>query len=123
MLTRDQILSAQDIKTTVVEVPEWGGSVLVAALSGTARDALQAAIVDNKQVSKFESALVAAAAVDENNVPIFTAADVDALCAKNAAVVSRVAAAAMKLSGIGAAATDEAEKNSEAAPSGSSGTA
>lgn len=40
-LTREQILGAQDIKSELVDVPEWGegAQVRVGMMSGTARDA------------------------------------------------------------------------------------
>ena len=37
MLTKEQILSSQDRPTKEVEVSEWGGSVLVASMSGADR--------------------------------------------------------------------------------------
>ena len=33
LLTRDEILAADDIKTEDVEVPEWGGDVRVSVMS------------------------------------------------------------------------------------------
>ena len=42
LLTRDLILKADDIQTREVEVPEWGGTVLIRALTGTERDAYEA---------------------------------------------------------------------------------
>jgi len=45
LLTRDQILQAQDIARETVSVPEWGGSVLVRGLTGQERDAYEATIM------------------------------------------------------------------------------
>ena len=45
ILTRDQILQANDLVTETVEVPEWGGSVFVKSLTGVERDQFEAAIV------------------------------------------------------------------------------
>ena len=42
ILTRDEILESEDLATETVSVPEWGGSVIVRALTGTERDAYEA---------------------------------------------------------------------------------
>ena len=44
-LTKDQIVAAVDIKTEVVEVPEWGGAVAVRELTGLERDAFEQSMV------------------------------------------------------------------------------
>jgi hypothetical protein len=44
VLTKEQILSADDIKTETVLVPEWGGDVIVRGLSGVERDAYEMAV-------------------------------------------------------------------------------
>ncbi|MCR1769058.1 MULTISPECIES: hypothetical protein [Burkholderia] len=123
MLTKDQILSAPDIKSVSVDVPEWGGGVTIVMLSGTARDALQERIAGNKSVSFFEAAIIVATAVDDSGAPLFGTEDIPALQAKSSAAISRVAGVAVKLNRMGPAGTEEAEKNSAAAPSGDSGTA
>ncbi len=84
-LTRDQILQCSDIQTESVEVPEWGGAVLVKGLSGAERDALEAAIVEGrgrKQRLHLENTmarLVSMSVVDENGKRIFTNGDIEAL--------------------------------------------
>ena len=37
-LSRDAILKVQDIETRELEIPEWGGSVLVRGMTGHERD-------------------------------------------------------------------------------------
>ncbi|QTD91759.1 hypothetical protein [Burkholderia anthina] len=123
MLNRQQILAASDLQSVDVPVPEWGGTVRVLMMSGTARDALQAQVVDNKSTSKFEAALIVATVVDDNGAPLFTVDDVAALQGKSSAALSRVSNAAMKLNRLGEKATEDAEKNSGATPSDGSGTA
>lgn len=122
MLTREQILSADDLKSEDVEVPEWGGSVRVIVMSGAARDAFQGSMAESdKSISYFHNSLLVATAVGDDGAPLFTAADMEALRAKSAAAVTRVASVAERLNGFGAKAVENAEKNSEAAQSGSSG--
>lgn len=49
LLTKDQILSARSrLKTQVVDVPEWGGSVIVCELTGSMRDAFEGAMVQGR---------------------------------------------------------------------------
>lgn len=122
MLTRDQILAADDLKSEDVEVPEWGGSVRVIVMTGAARDAFQEQMAESdKSISYFHNSLLVATTVGDDGAPLFTAADMGALRSKSAAAVTRVAAVAERLNGFGAKAVETAEKNSEAAPSGSSG--
>ncbi|MDR5774910.1 MULTISPECIES: hypothetical protein [unclassified Caballeronia] len=122
MLTRDQIFATNDLKRETVDVPEWGGQITVEVMSGAARDAFGQATADSaKSPSFFEAALVVATAVGDDGKPLFTADDIPLLQQRNAAVISRIAAASMVLNGIGATATEDAEKNSDAALSGSSG--
>jgi hypothetical protein len=123
MLTREQILAADDLKSEDVDVPEWGGSVRVIVMTGTARDSFQERMaLSDKSISYFQNSLLVATATGEDGVPLFTAADMDALRAKSAAAVTRVTNVAERLNGFGVKAVETAEKNSEAAPSGSSGT-
>ncbi|WP_144149348.1 hypothetical protein [Paraburkholderia sp. BCC1884] len=122
MLTREQILSANDLTAEDVDVPEWGGSVRITVMSGAARDAFQGQMsASDKSISYFHNSLLVATAVGEDGAPLFTVADMEALRTKSAAVVTRVANVAERLNGFGAKAVETAEKNSEAAPSGSSG--
>ncbi len=48
MLTRDEIFQADDIKTEIVNVPEWGGDVKVKGLSGKERDSFEDSFVHRK---------------------------------------------------------------------------
>lgn len=96
LLTRDEILNADDRKTEEVEVPEWGGSVLVRTLSGKERDAYESGTItvkSGKQVENFENLrarLVALCLVDEKGVRLFNTKDVTSLGNKSAAALQRV---------------------------------
>lgn len=96
LLTRDEILSAEDRKTEEVEVPEWGGSVLVRTLSGRERDAYESGTITvkgGKQIENFENLrarLVALCLVDEKGVRLFNTKDVTSLGNKSAAALQRV---------------------------------
>ena len=107
LLTRDQILTADDLVTETVEVPEWGGSVLVRGMSGTQRDKFEADIVNARgqkdvrlNMANIRARLVAASLVDENGDLLFDIKDITALGKKSAVALQRVFDKAKILSGI-----------------------
>ena len=51
LLTRDEILGAQDIQTERVPVPEWGGEVIVRSMSGSERDAWETSLFVEQRAS------------------------------------------------------------------------
>ena len=126
-LTRDAILTVVDVYFEDVEVPEWGGTVRVKALTGRERDALEASMIEGKgknarvNLNNLRAKLVGRATVDEDGMPIFSDADVAALGAKSAAALTRVYEVAQRLSGITQEDVDELTKNSETAQSDDSG--
>lgn len=124
MLTRELIQAAVDLKSEVVLVPEWGGEVTVIVMDGRARDAFQVAMqAGDKSVSYFQASLLVATVVGDDAKPLFTADDIDWLRNKSSAALTRVGRVAERINGFGVVAVEEAEKNSVAAPSGSSGSA
>jgi len=97
ILTREQILEADDLKSEEIPVPEWGGSVLVRPMSGSERDAFEARYAKvGKQ--NIRAASAAASICDENGQAIFSVSDIEALGKKSAAALDRVADAALRLS-------------------------
>lgn len=113
-LDRASILSANDLKTIDVEVPEWGGSVRVRALTGTARDMLGRSLVgaDGKpDPTHYNIKLVALSLVGENGHPLFTLDDVQALGDKAAPVIDRLASEIEKLNHLGSDAVEAARGN------------
>lgn len=106
LLTRSAILDAEDLTTEDVDVPEWGGTVRVRALSGTERDRLEASMIGKNgqasaaKMANFRARIVATCMVDENGDSVFGTADVVALGAKSAAALERVSEAAQRLSGL-----------------------
>lgn len=113
ILTRDEILAADDLKTEIVPVPEWGGSVKVRTLMGVQRDRFEASIVKGKVVSmeNLRAKLVAESAVNEKGKQLFTTKDVEALGKKSARALDKVFAVAQRLSGLTPADVDELAKN------------
>ena len=127
ILTKDQILEASDLKSEGVDVPEWGGSVLVRTMTGADRDAFEESMITvlpngmmTSKISKMRAKLVALTVVDEAGNRVFDISDIDRLALKSAAALERVSDVAHRLNGMGPAAEAEAVKNSVADLSASS---
>jgi hypothetical protein len=126
-LTRDAILAAASLKTEEVDVPEWGGIVLVRELSGRERDEWEAslAVQRGKQmvpdVANMRAKLAARCIVGADLEPVFTQQDVAALGELSAAALDRVFEVASRLSGLSETDLEEMQGNSAAAiPGGDS---
>ena len=122
-LTKEAILTADDLPREEVDAPEWGGTVLVSAITGTARDAFEGAVQAAPDTnSNIRALLCVRAIVDENGKRVFTDAEAGALGAKNAATLDRVFVVASRLSGMSKDDIEVLEKNlptgqSEGSPS------
>jgi hypothetical protein len=112
MLTREQILKAKDLKTEVVQVPEWGGEVTIATMSGAARDEWEQSLVDNKTaMQNIRARLFAATCVDENGNRLFSGADAQELGKKSSAALDRCVKIAQRLNRLTSEDLDELAKN------------
>lgn len=106
ILTHDQILQAQDIVTETVNVPEWGGDVLVRAMNGAERDQYEQNILVQKgkdsrvNMVNARAKLVMLSVVDEAGNRVFNSGEISALSKKSAAALQRVFNVAIRLSGI-----------------------
>jgi hypothetical protein len=120
LLNRDAILNVNDIKIQEVDVPEWGGKVLVKTLSGSERDSFEASIVTgigaNAKMSteNIRAKLVVRSIVGEDGKRFFSDSDAEILSKKSAAALDRIFAVASKLSGVGDDEIKDLVKNSEA---------
>lgn len=116
LLTRDAILAANDRRKEEVEVPEWGGSVLVATMDGTTRDAWEQSLAPapgsrKVDISNIRARLVALCCVDEHGQRVFTDADAVELGRKSSTALTRVAEVAQRLNGLTNEALEEAKGN------------
>ena len=120
LLTKEQILGAQDLREEIVPVPEWGGEVRVRTITGTQRDEYEQALMASRtgdgaaNLRNVRARLVACSIVGEDGQPLFGPDDVEALGAKSAAALDRVVAAASRLSAL--TAEDVAELGKPCAP-------
>lgn len=114
-MTRDEILGVKDLDPTAIEVPEWKRTVLVRALTGAERDKIEQIALDSKNKASamvnYRSRLVSMAVVNEAGESIFTEKDIGELSKKNAGALDRIAMEIHRISGIGADAVGNAEKN------------
>lgn len=122
ILSKSDIIAAQDLQTQDVQVPEWGGSVRVRSLTGTERDAFETCLVklvDGKRVPDMDNLrakLLAATLVDQNGTPLFSVGDVRDLSdlgSKSAAALDRIFGVSQRLNGMAADSVEAAVKNSE----------
>jgi hypothetical protein len=115
MLTRDQILAADDLPMEEVEVPEWGGSVFVRGMQGNERDRFEMGMYltkdDLEEKAVVRARVVAWCALDDKRRQLFTTADVEWLGRKSGRALDRIFDVAKRLSGIGEKATKAAEED------------
>ena len=129
LIDKQQIKDLQDLPFEVVTVPEWSCDVRVQALSGRGREAFNEAFSALREGREkgvllnadFFALVVIHTVVNEAGEKVFGAEDIDWLAEKNEEVLSRVGGVGLRLNGFGPAAVEEAGKNSDAAPSGDSG--
>lgn len=119
-LSRDQILAAEDLKTELVPVPEWGADacVRVCVFSLERRALWQTPIGDLEGEERKAAAaalpierMVAFSIVNAAGEPLFTEDDIPALRRKSAAALDRIIEAVGRINGIGPKAEDTAAKN------------
>ncbi len=134
LLTRDQIIAADDLKHEDVDVPEWGGTVRVRELTATERDQVESgtvnlsvgadgkpqADVNQSIMESFRARLAAYSIIDETGVRLFTDSDMVALGKKSSAAMQRVFNVAMRLSAFTQGDVEELVGKSEAVQSGDS---
>ncbi len=114
LLTREQILKADDLPVEIVPVPEWGGDVAVKGLSeGGVHDLLSDAKDEEGEPVAEQMNLLAVVygIIDANGDPVFVVGDVPALREKSAAALARVRRVFMRLCGMDPDAAEEARKN------------
>jgi hypothetical protein len=108
ILNRDAILDAEDKNYEDVDVPEWGGTVRIAGMTGADRNSYQASMVvlsPNGTVQRLNmqdqlAKLISRCLIDESGERLFSDKDIKALSAKSGAVLDRLGDVAMRLSGL-----------------------
>lgn len=112
-LTREDILNADDIERDTVDVPEWGGEVIVRCLNAeeyidmgfdlqTDEDT-----IDPEKAKELMPRIVSMGIVDEDGRRIFTETDIEAIAQKSFGPVNRVSTRILELSGLAEGVTEE----------------
>ena len=120
MLDREAIFAADDIKRVPVPTPEWGGTVNVQTMTGTARDEYEQTLFGSKtgdRIKNVRATLLAFCVVDDDGKLLFRPEDIEELGGKNAAVLSRLFEAAQDVNKLTDGDVEELAGNSEADPS------
>ena len=127
-LSKDQILSANDLPTRTVPVPQWGGDVILKTLNGSEREELERLINEFKSKGKIpggkavRAVAAAMSCVDENTgVRLFTNAEIPSLAKKSGAALDLLLDEILDLNGMTPEAAKELEGNSESDQSDDSG--
>lgn len=131
-LTAEQILVADDVKTEVVSVPEWGGEVRVRGAMANEMDEYEQTLVTTKFVddkaevvsnsANAKARLVVKLIVDGNGNRIFNDSQAEDIGRKSHAAVNRLFQKIQELSGRTRKAQGGLEKNLGGGPTTSSGT-
>lgn len=117
LLTKEQIIASDDLKHEDVDVPEWGGTVRVVAMSGDARDAFEDTLVKRvgdkveQDLSNYRAKVCAACMIDKDGNRLFSAKEVQALGKKSSAALERVFDAADRLNGLTRGSVEATAKN------------
>ena len=130
ILTAAEVFAVNDITTREVAVPEWGGTVLVRALSGKEGDEYQESVMVLKRTGRkgrgpkqmeprlkgAKVRLVRLSCVNDDGTPMFTKEQEPQLLDKSQVALNRVFDVAAELSGLDEEAMDELLGNSGRPP-------
>ena len=129
LLSKGEILAADDLPWEDVPVPEWGGEVRVRGLNGSQRSLIEATMVAAKgqtveiRVEAFKTLrerLIATCLIDGEGRRLFGDGEVAALGQKSGRVLDNLFKTASRLSGMDAGQVAEIAGESEAGPSAGS---
>lgn len=118
MLSRNQILTVQDLRRELVVVPEWDGTVYVRGFTALEREEVEmrsmamidiatGTIKDARQMAGLKAWIVARTVVDSDGQRVFSDADIDGLQGKNALVINRLADITGRLSSLDVGETEK----------------
>lgn len=100
VLNRDSILNALDLQREAVEVPEWGGSVIITELSAADRLKFGAAMGGEEDQQVFVAKALIWFIVDEGGDRVFTETDAEILAGKSLPVLQRLWDVAARLNAL-----------------------
>ncbi len=123
LLTKDQILKADDIRTEIVPVPEWGGEVKVRTLPCDELDEYELSLSERSDADRrsIRAPFCAQCIVDDTGARMFNVLEVAALGKKSGRALDRVFDACQRINGRRAKDVEDAAKNSPSGQSAASG--
>ncbi len=102
VLSRERLLAADDTLTETVDVPEWGGSVVLRSLTLAQAKKVRRYIADNRDNAEVDDLDIAMVVLIEGMVdPQLDAGDVVALSGKQTSVITRLSRKVIDLSRMG----------------------
>lgn len=118
LLTKKDFLKKRPLKQTTVEVPEWGGHVIVQEMTALTRDRFEEWVLSKGENNQNDAKgtrvqIIIATVVDENGKPLFSDLDAPDLASKSGNIIDRISSEGLKLSGMSEAVLEEETKNSE----------
>lgn len=119
LLTKAQILGAEDLEHRDVAVPEWGGTVRVRCMTGEERDAYETSLYNGEKVNldNVRARLLVLTLIDETGNRLFAeVADIAALGKKSVRAMQRVFEVAKELNALDTETLKELAKNSATGP-------
>lgn len=100
LLKKDDVLQAQDVKTKEVEIPEWGGSVLISSMTAE-RHAIYEDLAAGKGKHDALAYYAVNILVNEDGSPMFDSVDeMKALGRKSSKALFRILNAGLELNGV-----------------------
>lgn len=112
MSLRDRILSVDDTQREVLTIEEWGVEVEVRGMSGAARAAISQDAADNNGAVNFRKMMpeiVVGCVFDPaTGEQVFGDEDRESVMSKSGTALDKIVTVAMRLSGFGANAVDDA---------------
>lgn len=115
VLSKDQIVSADDAGRELVSVPEWGGDVYIKVMSGTERDNFESWCSKSSKredMTNLRAKLLSLCLVNEAGVRLFSDNEMQALGSKSGIVLNRLYHAARAVNCYDQKDVEELEKNS-----------
>jgi hypothetical protein len=112
-LTKNDILKQKKLKTEIVDIPEWGGSIIVQEMTAAQRDSFEAWTLSQGEgnTKGMRVAILIHTVVDENGKQIFTDLDMPDLAKKSGVIIDKIAAVGLRLNGMTEEAVEEEVKN------------
>lgn len=124
MSLRDRIIAVDDSQREIVMIPEWGFEVEIRGMSGASRASMTQDTADNNgnvNFNKMMPNLIVGSIYDpETGEQVFDDADASTVMAKSGSALDRIMTVAMRLSGFGADAIEEAGKDFSSTAKGDS---